>query len=746
MDTKLRKSSNHQIGKVIAFLLCIVFFMATLVGGMATILTLNQTGEFYSMDPFDVLSSEDYMKSNVLELDFYHKSTELVNNLYSLKSEDYINNGNAIDQEEFDQKKEQLFYETCQNKYDERYYSDKYNAPVAETEAGLFVINYENSSSKAIFEKEYAEEIKDLRKKMILDDLRKYREDLSLLNESKGFTYYATDGTYILTNLKEKSSVNSKNIERVFKENPAYLIYKNEEYTSSPKPMQKQLYWEKELENFFQSKYDGNLTVYMAYDKGYVEEQSQLFQQRKADLIRAAGIILTSFLLSVALFVYLLLVTGRRSEQGIVILGKIDRWFTEIQIGIIIAAAVLGVIFVDDVFWHYNPLKYYGNFYSPELIFFCFGALVLAITGLFFVLSLVRKIKAKRFLSDFACVRICQTVFYTFKQLYYGSNTIRKVALIVIVMCVCSASIVLLPVVLIFALLFSVKVVKQYEAVKKGVDEVRNGNLTYKILINGSGKWEFERLAKDINDISEGFDVAVKQELKNQRLKTELISNVSHDIKTPLTSIITYVDLLKKEGLDCEDASKYLDVLDQKSIRLKKLTEDLFEAAKASSGDMPVNIQEVELLSLIHQGLGEMNDGLDARGLDVIIKAEKEKYCVLADGKLLWRVVENLFGNIIKYAQENSRIYIDLREELNVGGKGNVAVLEIKNVSQNPLNIPAEELMERFIRGDKARNTDGSGLGLSIARDLMQLQKGTFDIVVDGDLFKAILGLEMRSD
>jgi signal transduction histidine kinase len=287
------------------------------------------------------------------------------------------------------------------------------------------------------------------------------------------------------------------------------------------------------------------------------------------------------------------------------------------------------------------------------------------------------------------------------------------------------------------------KIVEEYLEIKKGVEEVKNGNLTYKIPVNEDAKGvrgEFARLASDINDISQASNIAIQNELKSQRLKTELISNVSHDLKTPLTSMVSYIHLLKQEGLDSPNAPEYLEILDSKTQRLKVLTENLFEAAKASSGAIPVNMEDIDLSSMLTQTLAEMEEKLSARNLAVQIKNECENMRVRADGQLLWRVLENLLGNVSKYALENSRVYIDLSEH-NVGENGFVKI-EVKNISKDELNISADELMERFKRGDESRNTEGSGLGLAIAKDLVQMMNGIFEITVDGDLFKAIVMLE----
>jgi signal transduction histidine kinase len=244
-----------------------------------------------------------------------------------------------------------------------------------------------------------------------------------------------------------------------------------------------------------------------------------------------------------------------------------------------------------------------------------------------------------------------------------------------------------------------------------------------------------------VNEIGGASELAMRNELKNQRLKTDLISNVSHDLKTPLTSIITYTDILKKEGPDSENATEYLDIIEEKSRRLKKLTEDLFEAAKASSGVMPVRNERIDLLSLINQELVEHGDELAGVDLDVIVGATKEHYYVKADSQLLWRVVDNLLNNVRKYAMPGSRVYINLTEYTSAGRARAATSLEIKNTSAAMLNIPADELMERFQRGDESRATEGSGLGLSIAGDLTRLMDGNFEIAIDGDLFKASVTL-----
>ena len=241
--------------------------------------------------------------------------------------------------------------------------------------------------------------------------------------------------------------------------------------------------------------------------------------------------------------------------------------------------------------------------------------------------------------------------------------------------------------------------------------------------------WDF---AKELNNLADVANVAAQKQLKSERMKTELITNVSHDIKTPLTSIINYVDLLQKPH-SVEDEVQYLEVLDRQSHRLKKLVDDLMDMSKASTGNMAVEITTVDMVESVNQALGEFSDKLDRAQLYPVFRHTEDSVPVAADGKLVWRVLSNLLSNSVKYAMPRTRIYLDLTR---VNGK---VILSLKNISKDPLNIDAGELMERFVRGDVSRNTDGSGLGLNIAKSLMELQGGQLQLIVDGDLFKVTL-------
>lgn len=277
-----------------------------------------------------------------------------------------------------------------------------------------------------------------------------------------------------------------------------------------------------------------------------------------------------------------------------------------------------------------------------------------------------------------------------------------------------------------------VYVILAMKELRAGGDQLAAGNLDYKVPTNRL-YGEFRRHGENLNNLRQGIQHAVEEQMKSERMKTELITNVSHDIKTPLTSIVSYVDLLKKEPMPTDQAKEYLDVLDRQAARLKKLIEDLVEASKASTGSLTVNFQPTDVNVLLSQSAGEYQEKLAARDLTLVLTPAEEAPMISADGQLLWRVFENLLSNALKYAMPGTRVYLSCETT------DQAVVIAFRNISASPLNISAEELMDRFVRGDASRNTEGSGLGLAIARDLTQLQRGTFALTIDGDLFKATL-------
>ena len=462
------------------------------------------------------------------------------------------------------------------------------------------------------------------------------------------------------------------------------------------------------------------------------------------------------------LFLVLMTVTcGRKDESGKVVLNRFDRLPTDIQvaafaclivfaiwsIGLIMSAVttsgwldnvINNIVAVDPegewLHYYWDGIYHLSGFEPSWVKDLGITAVEAAIVtgGVIFYQCLVKKLKTGTF---FRHTIIGKLVVYVYDAAKASRDVFWKVMGVCIGACILSATWFGIIPVLVCVFIFVPKWVNKYIALRKGIEEIAEGNIDYKIEVTDDG--ELDRLSEKVNEISEAVSLAVDEELKSRQMKVDLISNVSHDLRTPLTSMITYIDLLKSEGLGSENAPEYLRIIDEKTVRLKKLTDDLFEAAKASSGAIPVNLEKIEMISIVNQALAEVGEKLDATGLQILFDRKPEKAEVMADGQLLWRVIENLLTNAAKYAMPSSRVYIDIFEE----EEGRVR-LEIKNVSREPLNISADELTERFTRGDRSRNTEGSGLGLSIAKDLTGLMGGEFKIYIDGDLFKAAVILE----
>ena len=281
-------------------------------------------------------------------------------------------------------------------------------------------------------------------------------------------------------------------------------------------------------------------------------------------------------------------------------------------------------------------------------------------------------------------------------------------------------------------MIFAIRKADGQDRIMDGLKKISDGELQYKIKTDTlTGKQKV--MAEYINNIGSGLDAAVENSLKKERMQTELITNVSHDLKTPLTSIINYVDLMKRENPTDPKIQEYLRILDEKSQRLKVLTEDVVEASKASTGNIKLEMNDIDFVEMVQQVIGEFEEKFQEKNLTMMVHFTDEPSIIYADGQRMWLVLENVFGNVVKYAMEGTRVYAE------ISNRNKKVTFSLKNISAQPLNISADELTERFIRGDVARNTEGSGLGLSIAKSLTELQGGEFKLYLDGDLFKVMI-------
>ena len=448
-----------------------------------------------------------------------------------------------------------------------------------------------------------------------------------------------------------------------------------------------------------------------------------------------------SVLALVVLLCYLYAAQSHR-KGGVVALNHLDRIPFDLLTAAVAVIAILSA-FLIDVATH-----------SGDLDFIVALAAILSVdyfVALGYTLSFAARLKTHTLLKNNIIYKLwsvaakgVKKLFGWLKYLFKNIQTVAKTA--IITSAVALFQFIIIPIftyhpaertLLLFlftaldtAVIISLSIL--LKRIKEGGEKIAAGDLEYKIdtkYMHG----DFKDFAESLNSINEGLSVAINEKMKSERFKTELITNVSHDIKTPLTSIINYVDLIKKEKPENENIKEYIDVLDRQSSRLKKLIEDLMEASKASTGNLAVNLSVCEAGVLLSQTVGEFDERLNAAGLTPVVGIPEAPVKIMADGRHLWRVFDPLMNNICKYSQNGTRVYLDVSE------KDGKAKITFRNISKYELNITGEELTERFVRGDKSRNTEGSGLGLSIARSLTELQGGELKIDIDGDLFKVTL-------
>jgi signal transduction histidine kinase len=493
-----------------------------------------------------------------------------------------------------------------------------------------------------------------------------------------------------------------------------------------------------------------DFTVYANYEE---ELEISSYHQRTINNLKSiepySNLIYISIpisgILTVLLVLYLITSIGTDKNNKVVDLNKFDKIPYEIVfiLGVIlISIAFLPII--DIVEMDYSNIAQNLQ-YSILATCYLFNYIVTAIL----LHTTVKRIKLNSFTNTSIICRlviwilkifrnIAKKVFKSLQNTFKNIPRFKKLVLyfivffvveIILLLILNSLGIVLDIALIVYVFIKIMQYINSYEIIEDRLKGMYEGEEDIKL-----DPEEVEPAFRDsvmyINDISNGFSSAINESMKSERLKTELITNVSHDIKTPLTSIINYVDLLKKEKIDNPKANEYIEVLDKKSQRLKKLIEDLVEASKASSGNIRMNIEKLNVVELIKQSLGEFEDKFKERNLDIQSDYSKSEIFIMADSRYLYRSIENMLSNISKYALENSRVYIEVFEEY---GKVKISM---KNISKEKLNITTDELMQRFVRGDKSRTTEGSGLGISIAKSLVEAQNGKFSLNIDGDLFK----------
>ncbi|MEN6314084.1 MAG: HAMP domain-containing sensor histidine kinase [Clostridiaceae bacterium] len=572
----------------------------------------------------------------------------------------------------------------------------------------------------------------------IQNQLAQFYSYIDELENADGVYYYAlTPDKAPLTNIGVQSDA-----EAFFKGLPVYMTGERQEAKNH-------------ISSYSGYTLSGGAKLYTVMTEERFLREQQAYNDNKAIGLNGIYQSLAGLVIYLIGLFYLLYSAGRRPGMEGVHLLTFDRLYLDIGLVVVIGIAALYFSLLHEM-WY--------NIYETEPgVFYTIGALMVisgTILSLVYLTMAAKRIKRREFIRSNLIYAIPAFLFRYVKRLCHlikshlnaGPLNVRTALLFISYASATTISViitigfaisqsgfgVLFGILLVLAIniaafIFILKRAKALSDITKGVQRIRTGDFSNRI--TGNGDEEMSILAENINHMADGLKEAVESEVKAERLKAELVTNVSHDLKTPLTSIITYIDLLKTEGFQSENAARYVEILEKKSNRLKTLTEDLFEAAKAASGSIAVNLEQLDAGALLSQGMGELSDRINASGLDFKVSIPEEKVLVKADGRLLWRVVENLLSNIFKYALAGSRVYIDIIND------SSRAHLVFKNISEYELNISPDELTERFKRGDQSRNSEGSGLGLSIAKSLTELQGGIFRINIDGDLFKATVTL-----
>lgn len=590
-----------------------------------------------------------------------------------------------------------------------------------------------------------------------------YETSLASVFHSVGdYTEGSTNLTYlfadketqtIYTNKKAYSSYAQleQNLEKIFKEKAYAVVYPELSECVTNIPGADLQVWNHTIDQSFDTKdfvFAVSVDTKFSVADSMADEAENYETYSKLMFPMLAGAIFGSVLWLICM-VWLTVTAGRRPEDEEIYLNGFDRWYTEIAAGTVIGIWLAGTIISGTLIAN-SSLGYSHVVVTVIVICLICGTYTMA-WFLIGYLSLVRRIKAGTLWKNSLIRKVlkwigkCSGKLADFARAF-SRNTAEKIKVLLvggaflflqflIIGCVFSGAGVFLLALMavdVAVMIFAIRKADGLDLIMDGLKKISDGELQYKIKTDTlTGKQKV--MAEYINNIGSGLDAAVENSLKKERMQTELITNVSHDLKTPLTSIINYVDLMKRENPTDPKIQEYLRILDEKSQRLKVLTEDVVEASKASTGNIKLEMNDIDFVEMVQQVIGEFEEKFQEKNLTMMVHFTDEPSIIYADGQRMWRVLENVFGNVVKYAMEGTRVYAE------ISNRNKKVTFSLKNISAQPLNISADELTERFIRGDVARNTEGSGLGLSIAKSLTELQGGEFKLYLDGDLFKVMI-------
>ncbi len=730
MATKLKKSKLYSAKtKILAIIL-------VLCSALVTCLNL-----VYVMDmSFESgLSYNSYFDTETFYSQYSQLVRDVVNTKLVFKSEENIKSGNALNEEKV------IYNFALDNDLGEYVIYSEANA--------VKHVTFSNSDDQEYFNNRYP----DYKQQAIQDQLYEYEDAIKELERY-------TDFYYCLVNTRTGNEVSNREAEEI--ENLKINSFLDGRYTKGKVVYDTEYYYnytdEGKLVNYFY--YDNYLdsvsrillnsgyTLYAGVSddvetgNGVFAKQYQAFESRRLNAPRAVMAAAVGAILMIIGTVYLVITAGKTSKNSEVTLIAVDYVFNDISTLIFLAVAYVSYILARRMI----ESIYYMN--GEWLImlkgFICLLFMIDVVVLINYLTCMSRQIKKRRLFSNTVVGYFIRWVASFFKESTFRIWIILCLIMYAVINCLLmfvacksysSIPIIILIIFDLAGIFFAARALTSIKKIMVAVKETSEGNFDKKVNPDEISP-ALKNFATDVSNMQNGLKQAVGRAVKGEKMKTELITNVSHDLKTPLTSIITYVDLLKREELDNEKAENYVAILDEKTSRLKQLIEDLVEASKASSGNLAVTKNKINLRELIEQALGEFEERIEKSDLEFKINATEDVY-IYADGRHMWRIAENLITNALKYAMPKTRVFIDIFSTERDG------VLTIKNVSAIPIdNVDLKSLTERFVRGDASRTTEGAGLGLSITQSLSEIQDGRLEITADGDVFKATVKIPLFTD
>ncbi|MBY6795999.1 sensor histidine kinase [Clostridium botulinum] len=673
-----------------------------------------------------------YFNNPEFDMEIYSYCSNLYNFHITYKNFDYKVAENKVTREQLANLK--LFYEdmikNSQNDIGNRYISILSAVAQSDDKDKFTKLTQEKNKELKEVEKENTKTEAELRKEIALWSYNDYKNIKKAIESKKEIKYYIKNSLTkeVYTNLAPKT-----NIDSYIKNNSIYSISFPLKSNNTKNFL--------ETNNLLNSfNWEGNIIITKDFNSsGYISKNYNYYNSIRDRLIKEIIVGISSLIMGIII----LIIFKRRNYLESPMLNKVKGIYNNIPLDLklfifILYTAIMGSYLINLSFF-YKPLGI-NHFVIITLV---------SLYILYLIFNVKYAIELKKDKNKFLIQ--CKGSFINkLLNAFINSNLNKNIKLKIILIMILSALLgvfILLVLVLflhdtviasILTIIYIILLIRYLfkkadylNEILKTTEEITCGNLDCIIKENKGGV--LGKIVHNINNMKEGYKRSIEEQVKSERLKTELITNVSHDLKTPLTSIINYIDLLKKEDLSKDEINGYISVLDRKSKRLKSLIEDLFEASKMSSGAVELNIEKINVTALLKQSIAEFEEKITKSSLELKFKYDNNKTYANLDGKKTWRVFENLINNIIKYSQPNTRVYIDLIET------NTKIIITMKNISRYEMNFSADEIFERFKRGDKARNTEGSGLGLAIAKSISELQGGSLNIIIDGDLFKVIV-------